>query len=205
MTNVALLGDSITEYMPYVIDKSIKLGFNAPMISSKLPESDITFYICGMSNIGVGSYHQNLWKDVNKDNIDYFVLLIGINNILRPDCDYDHKETLDDTFEKLKLFIEEIISSGKELIVELLYPTDRIEPNYSIIKLNEKLKAYCIENNIDYLDLYHKLIGTNGLIDYRYTNDGLHPNETGYMLIIEELIKKIELKKEESKKLEKQK
>lgn len=105
MTKVALLGDRITEYMPYKIDENIDHGFNVPMISSKLPNNDITFYICGMSNMWVGTYHKYLWKDVIKDGIDYFILQIGINNILRPDCDYDGKESLDDTFEKIKLFI----------------------------------------------------------------------------------------------------
>jgi len=203
MTKVALLGDRVTEYMPYKIDENMDNGFNVPMISSKLPNNDITFYICGTSNVGVGTYHKFLWKDVIKDGIDYFILQIGINNILSPDCDHDGKESLDDTFEKIKLFIQDIINSGNKLIVQLLYPTGKIETNYQVMKLNEKLKAFCIGNNIDYLDLYQTLIGINGILDFRYSNDGLHLNETGYKLIIEELYKKIELKKAASKKLEK--
>lgn len=202
MIKVTLLGDSITEYMPYIIDKNIKRGFNAPMISSKLPIDDITFYICGMSNIGVGYFHQCLWKDVQKDDIDYFVLLIGVNNLLRPDCDYDHKESLEDTFLKITLLIQDIIKSGKNLIVELLYPTDRIAVNVSIRKLNDKLRMYCEENGIDYLDLYNELLGDNGIISFHYTDDGLHPNENGYMLIIDKIASKIR-EKDLSKKLKK--
>ena len=33
MKRVALLGDSITEYMPYIIDKEAKRGFNVPLIT----------------------------------------------------------------------------------------------------------------------------------------------------------------------------
>ena len=68
MTKVALFGDRITEYTPYKIDENMNLGFNVPMISSKLSNNDITFYICVMSNVGVGTYHKYLWKDVIKDD-----------------------------------------------------------------------------------------------------------------------------------------
>ena len=43
MKRVALLGDSITEYMPYIIDKEAKRGFNVPLITTKIPNSDIIF------------------------------------------------------------------------------------------------------------------------------------------------------------------
>lgn len=201
MKKVALLGDSITEYMPYVIDKEMKRGFNVPMVSDKLPVNDIIFNICGISNIGVGSYHNYCWKDVEKDEIGCFVLLIGINNLLRPDCDYDGKESLDDTFEKLKLFIQDIISSGKGILVQLLYPTKYINTNSKVVILNEKLRQYCEDNQIDYLDLYNELLGDNGVINPNYTDDGLHPNESCYMFIIDQISKKIEFKNGKVKKL----
>lgn len=201
MKKVVLLGDSITEYMPYEIDKEMKRGFNVAMSSSKLPNNDITFYICGVSNIGVGTYHNYGWKNVIKDDIDCFVLLIGINNLFRPDCDYDGKESLDDTFEKMKAFIQDIISSGKDLIVELLYPTDSISINKKVITINEKLRVYCEQNSIDYLDLYEVLLGDDGLINCSYTGDGLHPNKVGYIVIIDHISKKIESKYDQSKSL----
>ncbi len=201
MKKVVLLGDSITEYMPYVIDKEMKRGFNVAMISSKLPNNNITFYICGVSNIGVGTYHNYIWKQVDKNDVDCFVLLLGINNLLRPDCDYDDKESLDDTFEKIKLFIQDIISNGKDILVESLYPTDNIDINIKVTTINEKLKKYCEENHIDYLDLYNVLLGDDGLINHDYTDDGLHPNESGYIIIIDYISKMIELKNGKSKKL----
>lgn len=201
MKKVALLGDSITEYMPYVIDKEMKRGFNVPMVSDRLPDNDIIFNICGVSNIGVGSYHNYCWKDVEKDEIDCFVLLIGINNLLRPDCDYDEKETLDDTFEKMKLFIQDIINSGKDVLVQLLYPTKYINTNAKVVILNEKLRQYCEENEIDYLDLYNELLGDDEIINPIYTEDGLHPNESCYMFIIDHISKKIKLKNGKVKKL----
>lgn len=199
MKNITLIGDSITEYIPYIIDKNAKTGFNIPLITNKISNNDITFYICGVSNIGVGSYHKYIWKNVIKDKIDCFVLLIGINNLLRPDCDNDGKETLNDTFEKIKSFIENILSTNKNILVELLYPTNDINLNKKVSILNQKLKEYCEYNNINYLDLYNLLLNTNGLINSNYTNDGLHPNETGYILILEQIINKINLKEQHKK------
>ena len=201
MKKVALLGDSITEYMPYVIDRQMKKGFNEPMISDKLPDNDIVFHVCGVSNIGVGCYHNYCWKDVKKDDIDCFVLLIGINNLLRPDCDYDGKESLDETFEKMQLFIQDIISIGKDILVQLLYPTHYIDTNKDVVIINDKLRRYCEDEHIDYLDLYNDLLGDSGVLDAKYTNDGLHPNEKGYMFILDQISKKINLKKYKIKKL----
>ena len=201
MKKVALLGDSITEYMPYVIDKEMKKGFNEPMVSNKLPDNDMLFSVCGISNIGVGCYHNYVWKDVKKEEIDCFVLLIGINNLLRPDCDYDGKESLNDTFEKLKLFIQDIISTGKDILVQLLYPTHYIDKNKEVVIMNEKLRKYCEDENINYLDLYNDLLGDNGIMDSKYTDDGLHPNKEGYMFILDQISKKINLKNNKIKKL----
>ena len=198
MKKIAIMGDSITKNMPYYIDKTIKRGFNEPMISDKLPNSDFLFYICGIENIGIGTFHENCWPKVNKDEMDGFILLIGVNNILRPDCDYDNKETLDDIFEKLKNFIEDILNYGKPLIVETLYPTNLININKKIITLNEKLIKYCEEKSIDYLDLYSTLADNNGFINSHFSDDGLHPNEKGYEIIINELTEKLKTKSPKS-------
>ena len=191
MKKIAIMGDSITAYMPYYIDKTIKRGFNEPMISDKLQNRDIIFYICGVENIGIGMYHKSCWPKVNKDEMDGFILLIGVNNILRPDCDYDNKESLDDTFEKLKNFIEDILNYGKPLMVETLYPTNQTRINKEVITLNEKIIKYCEEKSIDYLDLYSVLADNNGLINSDFSDDGLHPNKKGYEIIISELTGKL--------------
>lgn len=162
------------------------------MITSKIPNDNIMFYICGVSNIGVGSYHNYMWKQVNKGKIDCFVLLLGINNLLRPDCDDDDRESLEDTFEKIKEFIEDIISTGN-ILVQMLYPTDRLDINSEVVKINQKLKNYCEDKNINYLDLYNELLGEDGIINPIYCDDGIHPNVIGYKLIIDSISKKLEL------------
>ena len=101
----------------------------------------------------------------------------------------------------MKLFIQDVITSGKDILVELLYPTSDIDINKKVIIINQKLKKYCEENNIDYLDLYNILLGVDGLINDNYTDDGLHPNEYGYMNIIEHISNKIKQKEHSQKRL----
>ena len=93
MKKIAIMGDSITAYMPYYVDKTIIKDGNEPMILDKSQNSDIIFYTYGVENIGIGTFHKFGWPKINKDEMDGFILLIGINNILKPDCDYDNKET----------------------------------------------------------------------------------------------------------------
>lgn len=204
MKNIVLMGDSITEYLPYALDKNMKRGFNVPMVSEKLPDSDLVFYICGASNLGIGTFHNYYWKSVKKENVDCFVLLIGINNILRPDCDYDDKLTLDNTVEKLKTFIDDITREKKDLLVELLYPTDNSQINNQVLYVNNKLRKFCEEKSIDYLDLYEILSTDSNVINPQYSDDGLHPNQTGYKVILNEISKKLQSKKDKPKRLCKQ-
>ena len=51
-----------------------------------------------LAKVNSDSQVETIAKKVEKDKMDCFVLLIGINNILRPDCDCDGKESLDDVF-----------------------------------------------------------------------------------------------------------
>ncbi len=192
MVKVIFMGDSIVQYMPYTIDKSMKRGFNVPMISPKLSNYDIVYYICGIENIGIGSYHNYIWNQISNKEIDCYMLLIGINNILRPDCDYDGKQTLYDILDKLRNFIEDIMKNGKALFVQSIYPTDKIKINSQIIKINEFISNYCKENNICYIDMYNLLVSNNGKINPLYSDDGIHPNEYGYRMIINEMSNKIQ-------------
>lgn len=175
MSKIILMGDSITEYMPYIFKG--KIG---------CPEDEVQYR--GIENIGVGRYMKYVWPNVLKANADVYILLIGINNILRPDCDDDEKETLDDIIDKLKEFINVIINNGSpRLIVQSIYPTKYLNSNTKVIYVNEALKNYCQILGIEYLDLYNVLQDDDGLFNKKYSNDGIHPNEEGYKLIAKEI------------------
>ncbi|GEM_PF-285761 len=51
-----------------------------------------------------------------------------------------------------------------------------------IIWINERLKAWCRQPNVVYVDLFtHFISGDHHYMDSRYTNDGLHLNGEGYL------------------------
>lgn len=187
MSKIIFMGDSITAYMPYIFKGTI--GY----------DRDVVKYF-GVENIGVGSYMNYFWPKVDHENVDVYILLIGTNNISRPDCDYDQRESLEDLINKLKEFISQIVNnSNSKLFVQSIYPTKYTERINDIKIVNNQLEAYCDEIGIEYLDLYSLLIDDNELFDIKYSDDGIHPNELGYNIVATEINKK--LRKSFNKKL----
>lgn len=187
MSKIILMGDSITEYMPYVFKGNIG------------NDGDEVKYF-GVENIGVGTYMKYVWPEVDHEEVDTYILLIGTNNISRPDCDYDERESLDELVDKLREFINQIVSScSSRLLVQSIYPTKYPIGNEEILFVNEKLKSYCNSLGVEYLDLHCLLIDEEGLFNKKYSDDGIHPNELGYKIVADEINKK--LKKDLSKKL----
>ena len=187
MAKITFIGDSIISYMPYIFKGTI--GDD---------EDEVKYF--GVENVGVGTYMNYCWPKVDKENVDVYILLIGINNIYRPDCDYDERESLEDCIEKIKQFINQIIDKkASKLLVQSIYPAKCREKINSIKIVNKRLEIYCAEKDIEYLDLYSLLIDDEELFDRRYSDDRIHPNELGYNVIASEINKK--LKKGLSKKL----
>lgn len=179
MSKLTLIGDSITQYMPYFYKG--RVGLNGDEIE-----------YCGVENIGVGSYRNYIWPNVKQKDVDIYILLIGTNNISRPDCDYDNRETLEDLIDKLKEFIGEITTStSARLIVQSIYPTKYFERNQNIIKVNKQIEIYCKEIGVEYLDLYPLLEDEAGVFSKEYSDDGIHPNSDGYHVIANEINKKL--------------
>lgn len=180
MAKVVLMGDSITEYMPYVY-------------KGKVGEIDDEIEYVGVENIGVGSFTNYVWPHVDKENVDLYFLLIGTNNISRPDCDYDEKETIEDLVNKIKFLIDTIIATSKgRLVVQSIYPT-KYELRINEIKyVNDCIKLYCDTIGIEYLDMYSLLVTEADLINSDYSDDGIHPNEAGYAILAQEVNKRLD-------------
>ena len=66
--------------------------------------------------------------------------------------------------------------------------------NKTIQNINVKLKAYAVENNMDYIDLNKDLCDEHNPVLYdKYTLDGVHPNQAAYRIWarhIEDILKK---------------
>lgn len=52
----------------------------------------------------------------------------------------------------------------------------------AIVETNRLLQALCEEKGITYIDLWSVLADADGLLDSRYTNDGLHLVGAGYLV-----------------------
>jgi lysophospholipase L1-like esterase len=57
-------------------------------------------------------------------------------------------------------------------------------PTASILQLNEWLKDYCAKNHLVYLDYFSALVDDKGMMKRELADDGLHPNDAGYKIMV---------------------
>jgi lysophospholipase L1-like esterase len=57
------------------------------------------------------------------------------------------------------------------------------EPIAKIKTLNEILKNYAVANDIVYVDYYSAMVDDRQGLKAVYSNDGVHPNKTGYQVM----------------------
>ena len=60
--------------------------------------------------------------------------------------------------------------------------------NKVIEDVNQDLKTYCKDAHITYIDVYHELLDKNGNLDLKYTTDGLHMSNLGYLRVTKTLL-----------------
>ena len=68
-----------------------------------------------------------------------------------------------------------------------------IKPAALVIELNQKIKNYCKESNIVYLDYFSSMVGEKKELRPELTYDGVHPNKEGYIImegLLETVLKK---------------
>lgn len=173
--NYLFLGDSITDF--YDLDKYYD---GLPVVNS------------GIS----GNTTEDILDDMKNRVYDYnpskVFLLIGTNDLI-------HDISVDDITSNIEKIISEIKDNKPqvEIYVESIYPVnDNLDEdmvsnrnNDDIMKINEKIKKYCDDNNYTYINMYDKLLDDDGNFIEEYTDDGLHPNENGYEIITKELKK----------------
>lgn len=174
-TNYLFLGDSITDF--YDLDKYYD---GLPVVNS------------GISGNTTEDILNDMKNRVYEYNPSKVFLLIGTNDLI-------HDISVDDIISNIEKIISEIKDNKPqvEIYVESIYPVnDNLDEemvsnrnNDDIMKINEKIKKYCDENNYTYINMYDKLLDDDGNFSEEYTDDGLHPNENGYEIITKELKK----------------
>lgn len=57
-------------------------------------------------------------------------------------------------------------------------------PGTRILQVNRWLAEYCAKNGIVYLDYFSAMVDDKGLLKRELAEDGLHPNEAGYKIMV---------------------
>lgn len=174
--NYLFLGDSLTEY--YDLDKYYK---DLPVVNS------------GIS----GNITEDILNDMDHRVYQYnpskVFLLIGTNDIQKG---ISSSEIVD----HIKEIFTDIHDNRPyaELYLESLYPVDedkdasRDRTNEEIIEINKKLKKYCKDKDIVYIDLFQELVDEEDediRIKDEYSEDGLHLTDEGYEVVTNKIMK----------------
>lgn len=138
-------------------------------------------------------------KDNNFKNVDLITIFVGTNDfkLNKPIISSDSLESFKYCYSSL---VSKIQKQNKSAKIYLITPLRRNNDGYtsnSVNKAGLKLIDYVnatkeigSEKGINVIDLYNESeINENNL--YKYTVDGLHPNNEGYKIIGNELNKKI--------------
>lgn len=120
------------------------------------------------------------------------VISAGINDIAEKTGEYDPVFTMDN----IKSMAELADMNDIKVILLSLLPCKGHgwEPikdvPEKIDELNERIKIYAAEKDYYYLDLNTPMRDSESGMINNYSLDGLHPNEEGYKIIMEPLVKK---------------
>lgn len=101
-------------------------------------------------------------------------LMIGIN-------DMNKYLTLNDIFKNYIEILNRLQKSDSKIIVQSTLFTQMKTFNPKVKILNERIKNYCNENDISFLDLNNEL-SNDEVLKEEYTTDGLHLNTKGYLV-----------------------
>ena len=174
--NFLFIGDSITDYYPLE-----EYYDNLPVVNSGIAGNKTTDIL---SDMKTRVYQYNPTK---------VFLLIGTN-----DLDSNAEGIVDTTFNNIKEIITEIKENRSDatIYVESVYPVNSIIENSSagnrtnkkIRELNKKLSNYCSKGNCTYINLFNELKDEEGNLKEEYTEDGLHLNNLGYVVVTRELL-----------------
>lgn len=178
--NIVFLGDSIT--YRYDLEKY----FDGYKVVNSGKDGDKTTDIL-----------DNMKKRVYDYNPSKVFILIGTNDL------NEKNPNIEDIYNNIKDIVSDIKENRPlaKIYIESIYPisdsdddkvlSDVVEhrDNDDIKELNNKLKDYCRDEKLTYIDLYDNLVDKDGNINIDYTKEGLHISDEGYE-VITEILKK---------------
>ena len=179
--NVVFFGDSITDY--YDLNKYFP---NLKKVNS------------GIAGNRTNDLKNDMYNRVYRYNPSKVILLVGINNFL-----YDGS-SVESVVNDIKDITDNIHKElpNAEILIQSIYPInddwrlyrhnevpDEDTLTKKIIDSNSNIKDLCKKNKYTYIDMFKEMADDNCKFKREYTNDGLHPNENGYIKITEILQK----------------
>lgn len=180
--NFVFLGDSITDWYPIE-----ELYEDMPIVNS------------GKAGYKTQDILEEMDELVYQYNPTKVVILIGTN-----DLNNDVPE--DKMLENIKKIIKDIKKNRKKakLYVQSIYPINNsdndkinkdtvgVRTNETIQRVNKQIKKICKQQNVTYIDMYSELVDNEGNLMLKYTKDGLHISELGYLKITRILLSYLE-------------
>jgi len=125
-----------------------------------------------------------LWRvyhgELDGYQADEVVLMIGTNNLgLNSD---------NEIVEGLEFLLKQIKIRQPKAKIKVVGLLPRRDKEAEIKTINRQISKMVSLNNYSYLDVGNRLLTKNGKIDESLFLDGLHPNEKGYSLIVNDII-----------------
>lgn len=125
-------------------------------------------------------------EDVINLNPRVVVINCGTNDIAENNGPYDEDITMDNIMSMTELAIANDIT----VVLSSVLPCDSFCWNPSvkdvtqkIHALNERISAYAASRGLTYINYHDGMATRNGALNPSYTEDGVHPNSTGYFVM----------------------
>lgn len=172
-SNFVFLGDSITDFYPLE-----ELYDNLPVINS------------GVSGYTTDNILSNIKEMVSIYNPTKVFLLIGTNDIQQ---DKDNNYIVNNIYKITKEILKDRPTT--KIYIQSVYPVNLSENekinhltigkrnNETIIALNKKIKKLCEDHHYTYIHVYDELLDEDKNLALKYTEEGLHLTDLGYLKV----------------------
>lgn len=181
-SNYIFLGDSITDF--YDLDKYYD---DLPIVNS------------GVNGNSTTDILDDMYKRVYRYNPTKVFILIGTNDITKDRSTNQIVNNISKIVKRIKknrpsakIYIESIYPISKADDSKIKKDMVKNRTNKQIKEINKKLKEKTKELDVNYINMYDKLIDKNDNLKLEYTTDGLHMSDKGYDVITEEIMKYID-------------
>ena len=178
LNRIVFMGDSITEFW--------KVNDSSFFDKSKINR--------GISGQTTSQMVLRFPQDVISLKPEGVIILAGINDIAENTGPISNVGILENIISMTEL----AKANNIKVILCSVLPANRfnwnpkISPANRVIELNKMIQSYATKNKIIYVDYYTQMVDDENGLQKRFGEDGVHPNEEGYLVMKSIVIKAIE-------------